>query len=178
MNKSWWWTRRPGVLRFMSQRVGHDWATDLIWCNETSGQCVISLVLSRHNKNLKRQILKPLDRTCLSSRKTVLQLSAVGQITVTAPFYLENKRKIHPRGVRACQPKRCKEERESEHGHERMRETPSALAPHFICFFPPSGPALCKLGQPGMLFALPEVFTPVLRPSSVLFSWAFPFLVF
>ena len=29
---SWWWTRRPGVLRFMgSQRVGHDWATELIW---------------------------------------------------------------------------------------------------------------------------------------------------
>ena len=30
---SWWWTGRPGVLQFMgSQRVGHDWATDLIWC--------------------------------------------------------------------------------------------------------------------------------------------------
>ena len=29
---SWWWTGRPGVLRFTgSQRVGHDWATDLIW---------------------------------------------------------------------------------------------------------------------------------------------------
>jgi len=29
---SWWWTGRPGVLRFMgSQRVGHDWVTDLIW---------------------------------------------------------------------------------------------------------------------------------------------------
>ena len=29
---SWWWTGRPGMLRFMGlQRVGHDWATDLIW---------------------------------------------------------------------------------------------------------------------------------------------------
>ena len=29
---SWWWTGRPGVLWFMgSQRVGYDWATDLIW---------------------------------------------------------------------------------------------------------------------------------------------------
>ena len=29
---SWWWIGRPGVLWFMgSQRVGHDWATDLIW---------------------------------------------------------------------------------------------------------------------------------------------------
>ena len=27
---SWWWTARPGVLRFMgSQRVRHDWATEL-----------------------------------------------------------------------------------------------------------------------------------------------------
>ena len=27
---SWWWTGRPGVLRFMeSQRVGQDWATEL-----------------------------------------------------------------------------------------------------------------------------------------------------
>ena len=29
---SWWWTGRPGVLWFMGlQRVGHDWATELIW---------------------------------------------------------------------------------------------------------------------------------------------------
>ena len=29
---SWWRTGRPGVLRFMgSQRVGHNWETDLIW---------------------------------------------------------------------------------------------------------------------------------------------------
>ena len=29
---SWWWTRRPGMLRFMgSQRVGHDWAIELNW---------------------------------------------------------------------------------------------------------------------------------------------------
>ena len=33
---SWWWTGRPGVLRFMgSQRVGHDWAAELNW---TEGQ--------------------------------------------------------------------------------------------------------------------------------------------
>ena len=29
---SWWWTGRPDVLRFMgSQRVGHDWVTELNW---------------------------------------------------------------------------------------------------------------------------------------------------
>ena len=31
-SRSWWWTGRPRVLQFMgSQRVGHNWATDLIW---------------------------------------------------------------------------------------------------------------------------------------------------
>ena len=31
-SRSWWWTARPGVLRFIgSQRVGHDWATELNW---------------------------------------------------------------------------------------------------------------------------------------------------
>ena len=34
---SWWWTGRPGVLRLMgSQRVGHDWATELNWISEFS----------------------------------------------------------------------------------------------------------------------------------------------
>ena len=29
---SWWWTGRPGMLQFMgSQRVGHNWATELNW---------------------------------------------------------------------------------------------------------------------------------------------------
>ena len=32
---SWWWTGRPGVLRFMGlQRVGHNWETDE-WLNWT-----------------------------------------------------------------------------------------------------------------------------------------------
>ena len=31
-SRSGWWTGRPGVLRFMgSQRVRHDWATELNW---------------------------------------------------------------------------------------------------------------------------------------------------
>ena len=32
MDLSWWWTWRPGVLQSMgSQRIGHDWATELNW---------------------------------------------------------------------------------------------------------------------------------------------------
>ena len=31
-SRSWWWTGRPSMLQFMgSQRVGHDWATELNW---------------------------------------------------------------------------------------------------------------------------------------------------
>ena len=41
---SWWWTGRPGMLWSMgSQRVGHDWATELNW-TEWVGGC--SLVWS------------------------------------------------------------------------------------------------------------------------------------
>ena len=32
-SRGWWWTGRPGVMRFMgSQGVGHDWVTELNWC--------------------------------------------------------------------------------------------------------------------------------------------------
>ena len=32
-SRSWWWTGRPGMLRFRGlQKVGHDWATELNWC--------------------------------------------------------------------------------------------------------------------------------------------------
>ena len=31
-SRSWWWTGKPGMLQSMgSQRVGHDWATELYW---------------------------------------------------------------------------------------------------------------------------------------------------
>jgi len=34
-SRSWWWTGRPGVLQFIGlQRFGHDWATELNWCEE------------------------------------------------------------------------------------------------------------------------------------------------
>ena len=65
------------------------------------------------------------------------------------------------------------EERPSSQGRERDL----ALAPLFICLSLP-GPVLCKLGQPGVLFVVPEVLTPVLGPYFVLFSRAFPFFVF
>ena len=54
------------------------------------------------------------------------------QLRVIALFYLENSRKIHPRGLRACRPKDMK--RAPQCMGEKERE--SALAPLFM-FFPP-----------------------------------------
>ena len=35
---SWWWTGMPGMLRLLgSQRVGHDWATELNWTEPSKG---------------------------------------------------------------------------------------------------------------------------------------------
>ena len=39
---SWWWTGRSGMLRIMgSQRVGHDWATELNWTEDVSNSLQI-----------------------------------------------------------------------------------------------------------------------------------------
>ena len=104
------------------------------------------------------------------------------QLCATALFYLENSRKIHLQGMRACRPKDAKRREWGSVpvcGDERERETdPQPFGSSFYMSFPFPGPALCKLGQPGVLFALPEVLTPVLGPSFVLFSRGFPFLVF
>ena len=39
----WWWTGRPGVLRFMGlQRVGHNWVTELNWTEYTCFNAILS----------------------------------------------------------------------------------------------------------------------------------------
>ena len=46
-SRHWWWTGRPGVLRFMgSQRVGHDWLTEL---NSTEW-LFVGLIKQNNNK--------------------------------------------------------------------------------------------------------------------------------
>jgi len=53
-SRSWWWTGRPGVLRFMgSQWVGHDWATELSWTD--SDWCVVKQLYC--NKNFKTDMM-------------------------------------------------------------------------------------------------------------------------
>ena len=46
---SWWWTGRPGVLQAMgSQRVGHNWATELNWTERDEGDINDTCVGSHH----------------------------------------------------------------------------------------------------------------------------------
>ena len=48
---SWWWTGRPGMLRFMaSQRVGHDWATELNWLDTNSFSFLINNFTDHHHQ--------------------------------------------------------------------------------------------------------------------------------
>ena len=66
---SWWWTGRPGVLQFMgSQRVGHDWATDLIWSDSILGPVNKTETWSPQNKiSYKTKALSPNQRSCFCS---------------------------------------------------------------------------------------------------------------
>ena len=95
-----------------------------------------------------------------SQQKFEVMEGPVLELHVIAQFYLENEGKyILKLGGGGVDPK-------------DTEEKPRPL--NFGSSPPPPGPALCKLGLPGGLFVLPEVLTLVLRPSFVLFSWAFP----
>ena len=132
------------------------------------------MVLSHHNKNLKRQTsIKALGQTMSQlSDRSVLQLSFIQKIK-------ENTSLRHE-GMLTQKTRRGERERETESKSERehKKETPAPLAPFYMYIFSPPGPALCKLGQPGVLLVLPEVLTLALGPPFVLFLWAFPFRVF
>ena len=104
---------------------------------------------------------------------------ALTQISVTAQCYssiLFRRQQENPSSGREGTQIQRHEEK-SAPACRGERESELALAPLSICLYLP-GPVPCKLSQPGMLFVLHEVLTPVLGPSFVLFSWAFPFLVF
>ena len=47
---SWWWTGRLGVLRFMgSQRVRHDWVTELNWSTVNCGFGILNIYSLKKN---------------------------------------------------------------------------------------------------------------------------------
>ena len=136
---------------------------------------VFSSVLSHLNKYLKQQTLEPL--VCHSSRidrvialrswtdrviplrsrtDCVIALRSVLQLYVTALFYLENSRKIHPQGVRACQPKDAKRREWGEWTSVQERERPLDLWLLFsyVFFFPLGLPYVNRASQECCLFYL------------------------
>ena len=57
-SRSWWWTGRPGMLRFMgSQRVRHDWATELKWIELHDGYVLFHLSNRKFNFPIQKNIV-------------------------------------------------------------------------------------------------------------------------
>ena len=112
-------------------------------------------------------MLKP--SACHSSQ-TVLQLSFIQKIKENTSSRRE--------GMPTQKTQREEREKERQRVQSHPGEGPPALWLLFLCFIPPPAPALCKLGQPGMLFVLPEVLNLAFGPSFILFLEAFSFLVF
>ena len=98
-----------------------------------SRECMFLGSLSRHNKDLEGRTLKP------SARHSSWVLDKVLQL-FTALFYLEDSRRVRER------------EREREREKEKSARTldrdsiRERFGSSFYMFFPPPGPALCKLG--------------------------------
>ena len=58
---SWWWTGKPGVLQSMgSQRVRHDWATELNWSSSSSSSNRSSSNSSSSNSSSNKIVFLPL----------------------------------------------------------------------------------------------------------------------
>ena len=140
-----------------------------------------SRFLSRHNNDSELWILKPL--VCHNSRVWINCVIALRQISVTALFYLEDSRRIHPRRREESGGERGGERdegRERERAYAHTGEEERALGSFFNMF---SSPWACPM-QIGLRQECcstwgsqsgPRTF---LWPSFVLFSRAFPFLVF
>ena len=82
----WWWTGRPDVLQFMgSQRVGHNWVTELNWREEFIFTCPILLPFHTAHGVLKARILKwfsiPISSGPHFSRTLHHDLSILGGLT-------------------------------------------------------------------------------------------------
>ena len=107
------WVPNQICLFFLSCKRKAQIEGKIRFCQES----VISLVLSRLTKNLKQWTLKSSAHHSSWTYRVialgswtdrVIAIRSVLQLRVTAQFYLENSRKIHPRGMRACWPKDTK----------------------------------------------------------------------
>ena len=76
-SRSWWWTGRPGVLWFMgSQKVGHNWATELNWTDRKRTETYAYINTHRFQPDLTWSLLYIND-----SKSQNLQVSKSGRGT-------------------------------------------------------------------------------------------------
>ena len=75
---SWWWTGKPGMLQFMvSQRVGHNWATELNWLSNLPASFVQQLlehpshIYTEKFNEIIRRYLQSTTQHSKSTHKTV-----------------------------------------------------------------------------------------------------------
>ena len=100
-SRSWWWTGRPGVLRFVGlQRVRHDWTTELNWSkislNWASSISSGALVTSKRASRQRQQML-PILICCFRMERALEQkLGAdlwgdLGQAPLLYHSFLKNR---------------------------------------------------------------------------------------
>ena len=79
-SESWWWTGRPGVLQFMgSQRVRHDWATELNW---TDADNITFMAESKEElKSLLMKVKEKIEKACLKVNLQKMKIMPFGSIT-------------------------------------------------------------------------------------------------
>ena len=91
---SWWWTGRPGVLQFMgSQRVGHDWVTELNWKSlqmVTGAMKLRWLLLGRKAMTNLDSILKSRDITLPTTVRLVKAIVWVWELDYKESWALKN----------------------------------------------------------------------------------------
>ena len=82
---SWWWTGKPGVLWFMgSQRVGHDWVTELNWSYQllwVSSRCAIAGTYGENMFTILRNCQTVFQRSC-----TIFHYHQKGKFLVLHPY--------------------------------------------------------------------------------------------
>ena len=103
---SWWWTGRPGVLRSMgSQRVGHDWVTELKWIKFTHVATVAGFLFCLGCNSLRlgylAQLVEKLDGSQPCTSQT-LQRERHWNGTIFAPCYEHTPIPIQVSLKKAC----------------------------------------------------------------------------
>ena len=91
---SWWWTGRPGMLRFMgSQRTGHDWVIELNWKDlPDSGIEPVSLASPAMAGRFLSTVPSEAQRTVIPFPKKELKEEAyIGKHHVFCLGHLENE---------------------------------------------------------------------------------------